>query len=274
MYNSCRTGRQLSSGSSHLLLPSCVIRLTSVWSNLVAGLGPPPALPPHGRPTRNNDGGNAGASRIFPHPLSLLGVADPIPAVAPSPSWSNAPQRGQNREAVPMQKAQAQLQGQQQCLVVGTCWGCTGTTTASRYHFSVLCVYTKNRCRYVLNSHGRGHAEQTAHGWLKKTVTCKQAANRVAVLTSSCLTSYTKPREREKQTEELHPCLFHAPQFQLHDVVQKEVSILSPYRFFLLHKIGGFFFLCRKIYASFECLYPQTDVPVSDLPWQHVDLKT
>lgn len=148
MYNSCRTGRQLSSGSSHLLLfPPCVIRLTSVWSNLVGGLGPLPALPPHGRPTRSNDGGNAGASRIFPHPLSLLGVADPILAVAPSPSWSNAPQRGQNREAVPMQKAQAQLQGQQQCLMVGTCWGCTGTTGASQYHFSVPCAYTKNRCR-------------------------------------------------------------------------------------------------------------------------------
>lgn len=62
----------------------------------------------------------------------------------------------------------------------------------------------------------------------------------------------------KKQAEELRPCSLHAAQFQLHDVVQKEVSIMSPYRFFLLHKISGFFFVCflyRKIYASFECLY-------------------
>lgn len=71
---------------SHLLLfPSGT--LTSVRSSLVGGLGPLPALTPNGRPTRNDDAGNAGAASVFPHPLSLLGVADPVPAVALSPSW-------------------------------------------------------------------------------------------------------------------------------------------------------------------------------------------
>lgn len=248
-------------GVSHLLLfPSSI--LTSVWSNLVGSAGPLPALPPMADPPETTMPGMLEPS-TFPHPLSLLGVADAVPASGSfsilkwERKWCPTDGRGQRETHHQPSHAAAQLQGQQQRLVVGTCWGCAGTTTASQYHFSAPCVYTKNMCRYVLYSHGRGHTQQTARGWLKKTVTCKQAANRAALLTSWCSASYPKPREREKQAKELHPCLFHVAQFQLHDVVQKEVSIMSPYRFFLLHKIRVFFFfLCRKIYASFECLNP------------------
>lgn len=57
---------------------------------------------------------------------------------------------------------------------------------------------TQNMCRYVQYSHSRGHTQQTARGWLKRTVTCKEAANPEALLTSRCSTSYTEPGEREK----------------------------------------------------------------------------
>lgn len=68
-YTSCQTA-QLQ--VSHLLLfPSgiltCVIQ--PCWRSGAS-------------PTRNKDSGNAQPSCMFPHPLSLLGVADSVPAVA------------------------------------------------------------------------------------------------------------------------------------------------------------------------------------------------
>lgn len=47
--------------------------------------------------------------------------------------------------------------------------------------------------------------------------------------------------ERKNKAEFPPPPFVPWVSFQLYDVVQREVSIESPYRFFLLHKIRGFF---------------------------------
>ena len=233
---------------SHLLLfPSGV--LTLVWFNLVGGLGPLPALLPIADPSETTMLAML-ESPMFPHPLSLMGAADPVPAVALSPSWNgkanDAPQRREDRDrpatSFPtLQKAQAQLQGQQQHLAVGICWGCTGTTTTSQQHFAVPCVYTKKSVQICpVRSWVR---PRTADGrWMAEKNSYLQAGCKPSGTTDFLvLNTLLKAREREKQAEELHPCSFHAARLQLHNVVQKEGSVTSPYRSFLLYKIRRFF---------------------------------
>lgn len=180
--------------------------------------GTPPCTSTSGRPTRNNDAGNAGASHMFPHPLSLLGVADPVTAVAPSPSWNgkgnDGSQRGEDRDTHHQSSHAAEGTTSTPRIARAPCGWCLLRLHRHHHHIPVsllcaLCLHKKYVQIRPIRSWARPRG-QTVCGWLKKTVACKQAANWVAQPTSWCSKSHPKSREREKQAEELHPCLFHA----------------------------------------------------------------
>lgn len=121
---------------------------------------------------------------------------------------------------------------------------------------SITSFATRNSaCRCVLQGHGPGHAHQRASGWLKIPV----PTNRLQTKRHYKLLSSHHPNqspEKKKSKQKSFPLFVPQVSFRLNDVVQREVSAVSPYRFFLLHKIRGFFFpFWRKIYGSFECLY-------------------
>lgn len=195
-------------------------------------------LPEHCDHTLGPWGGETG-------PLSLLGLAGPAPTVALSPS------RKRKRKGC-ITEGRRQTEDQLPRAAEGTTSALRTARAPMGWYLPPSCSITsfatrKTTCRCVLWGHVPTNSLQTERYY--KLLSARHP---------------NQNPEKKKSKQKGFPLFVPQVPFRLNDVVQREVSIVSPYRFFLLHKIRGFFFpfggkfmlLLNAFTYKLMCLWP------------------
>lgn len=265
MYTSCQKGRELSLGSLAFSFPlSCIS--TSVSSNLVGGLGHLPALPPMADPLETMMLEML-EPPTFVHSLSLLGATNPVSHLQwlflhPEMGKETMPHRGERIErnlapAFPHCRRHKAARIAT-VLVVDTYWGCTGTTTTSQYHFSVPCVHKKICTQKKLQV-------WPAQSWVKPhTAGSTRTAEKNSLVQAGYKPSGTEeflvlsilPKDQRKGKASSRASSLFVSYSSVPATWHRKKSSWCHLTDFSCYTINGyFFFLCREMYASFECLY-------------------